>query len=346
VDGALGLIGLHRAAGALRAGCSADLEAPDSLELASALSGTLTAVRRQGGVTIVDLPSRREVHLDLGKRVSSVAGPDESGRIVYEASNPRWWEFFPLTLFIDRRREALFVRSVGGGSARVLCESGPDSYGSNLLQLSRRGGRVLYAVGDDLRVYDVEGRELFRSEWSKSAHRNAWIDDDGAVLHFERTEPVDPTGPEIPFEQRRWRLVSVDLSTGEQRLERNSSSRPTAADSWINRKALWRQSAPSIADALAQPRSTEDPRGELPGDLGGDALEFAGGATIYHGLAALEDGARAFSYYGPTEHSLRLGERGTGKTLNLVRRFEPGAWRFTDVRVAPDLLGQPAALRR
>src|SRR5688572_28904089 len=68
------------------------LEAPDSPELADTLSGTLIAVRRQGSVTLVDLPIRREVHLDLGKRVSRVAGPDESGQIVYEARNTRWWE--------------------------------------------------------------------------------------------------------------------------------------------------------------------------------------------------------------------------------------------------------------
>jgi hypothetical protein len=322
------------------------LGAPDSPELAEALSGTLIAVRRHGRVTLVDLPSRREARLDLGKRVYRIAGPDESGRIVYEASNPRWWEFFPLTLFIDRRREALFVRSVGGGRARVLREYEPASYGTNLLQISRRGGRVVYAVGDDLRVYDVGGRELLRREFHSSGVRNARIDEDGAVLHFERIEPLDLAGATMPNEQRRWRPVSIDLSTGEERIESHAPAESAVAGSWTKRKSMWRQSAPNVAELLTQPRATLDPRGELPGDLGDDALEFANGATIYHGLANPEDGARAFRSYGPTEHSLRLGERSTGKTLNLVRRFEPGAWTFTDVRVDPKLLGEPAPLRR
>jgi hypothetical protein len=321
------------------------LDAPDSPELAEALSGTLIAVRRQGNVTFVDLPSRREAHLDLGKRVDLVAGPDESGRIVYEAPNPRWWDFFPLTLFIDRRREALFVRSIGGGRARVLLECKPASSSTSLLQISRRGGRVAYAVGDDLRVYDVEGRELFRCEWSRSTDRNAWLDDDGEVLHFERIEPLNLAGPTIPNEQRRWRPVSIDLSTGEARIESHAQAR-SMAGSWTKRKALWNSSAPNVAELFTQPRVTAEPRGELLGDLGDDALEFANGATIYHGLAGPEDRARAFRLSGPTEHSLRLGERNTGKTLNLVRRFEPGAWSFTDVKVDASLLGEPAPLRR
>lgn len=323
------------------------MDAPDSPELADAVSGTLTAVRFGGAATVIDLPSRRELRLDLGRRVRRAAGPDESGRIVYEARNPRWWEIFPFDLFtLGDKRQALFVRSLGGGRARVLREYRSWGSDGDQLQISRRGGRVLYRVNDDLRVYDVGGRELFRRRFHSIDHRSAWIDDDGARLHFERLEPQDLAGPRIPYDLREWRAVSIDLSTGEERLESNSSVKPRPADSLTQRRTAGRFSPSEVADLLARPRTTDDPRGALAGDLGGDVVEFERGPTIYFGLAGPEDGARAFRSYGPTEHSLRLGERGTGKTLNLVRRFEPGAWAFTDVRVDPNLLGEPAPLRR
>jgi hypothetical protein len=323
------------------------IDAPDSPELADALSGTLTAVQYGGAATIVDLPSRRELRLDLGRRVRMVAGPDELGRIVYEARNPRWWEFFPFDVFTpgDDRR-ALFVRSLGGGRPRVLREYESSGSGGDQLQISRRGGRVLYLFDDDLRVYDVGGRELLRQRFHNIDHREAWIDDDGARLHFERLEPTDPAGPMIPYALRGWLAVSIDLSTGEERIESHPPQKPYVASMSNGRGRFWGGAPTMVLVRLAEPRSTHDPRGELPGDLDDDALEFASGATIYHGLAAPEDGAYGFWRLGPTEHSLRLGERSTGKTLNLVRRFEPGVWNFTDVRVDPNLLGEPAPLRR
>jgi hypothetical protein len=323
------------------------LDAPDSPELADALSGTLTAVRYGGAATIIDLPSRRELRIDLGRRVSMVAGPDESGRIAYEARNPRWWEIFPFYVFTHgNRREALFVRSLGGGRARVLREYESWGSGCDQLQISRRGGRVLYRVDDDLRVYDVGGRELFRQRFHNIDHRSSWIDDDDARLHFERLEPMDPAGPMIPYALRGWLAVSIDLSTGEERIESDPPQKPHVASVSNGQGRFWGGAPTMVVVKLAEPRSTEDPRGELPGDLDGGTLEFESGATIYHGLAAPEDGAYGFWRLGPTEHSLRLGERRTGKTLNLVRRFEPGVWSFTDVRVDPNLLGEPAPLRR
>lgn len=310
---------------------SPTVEVAESPELVEGLSGTLTAASRSGVVALVDLPSRRCLHVDLGRSATLISGPDESGRIVYEARSPLWWEFFPLALFHHGgNREALFVRSVYGGAERVLRAYRTHGYGTNLLQISRRGGRVLYAVSEDLRVYDVDGRQLFREPDTRSSIRDPWLDDDGAFLHFERVEPMDEAGPRMPFALRRWRPRCVDLATGEER-DVDYGSRPGTAFRWEKRE--WRD-----------PRDGESARdeslGELAGDLGGRALEFEDGRTIYAGLASPADGARGFRGIGGFEHSLRLGERSTGRTLTLATRFQSGAWSFSDVRLEPRVRGE------
>lgn len=314
------------------------MSAPDSPELAQGASGTLIAVRYHGDATLVDLPSLRRVELDLGRRVSMVAGPDEAGRIVYEARAPKWWEFFPITLFTASRKcEVLFVRSLRTGEEKVLREYRPYSYSGNRLDISRRGGKVLSAVYRDLRVYDVGGRELFRTEEFERNVRDPWLDDDGAFLHFEQIEPQSASGPRIPWELRRWLPVSVDLTTGEVRVESTACERPVSPWRLNHWAQLWCGSAsrfPKRADWPAPPTISFD---ELPGQMFGVAVEVEGGVTLYPGLASPNDGARCFPLSGGTEHSIRLGQRSTGKTLNLVKRFEPGAWTVTDVRLDPSL---------
>lgn len=305
---------------------SPTVEVAESPELAEGLLGTLNAASRSGVVTLVDLPSRRCFRVDVGRSATLISSPDESGRIVYEARSPLWWEFFPLTLFNHGgNREVLFVRSVHGGAERVLRAYRTYGYGTNLLQISRRGGRVLYAVSGDLRVYDVDGRQLFREPDMNYNVREPWLDDDGAFVHFERVEPTDEAGPRIPFALRRWTPRCVDLATGEERAA-DYRSRPASALRWEKRH--WR-------DPRDGESARDDSLGQLAGDLGGRALEFEDGRTIYTGLPNPEDGARGFRGIGGFEYSLRLGERSTGRTLTLATRFESGAWTFTDVRLEP-----------
>lgn len=307
-------------------GPSPTVDVAESPELAEGLSGTLTAASRSGVVTLVDLPSLRRRRLDVGESARRVAGPDESGRIVYEATSPRWWEFFPLTMFSrGGNREALFVRSVHGGAARLLREYRTYGYGTNLLQISRRGGRVLYAVSEDLRVYDIDGRQLYREPDMRYEIRDPWLDDDGAFLHFERVEPMAPAGPRIPSDLRRWMPRCVELATGEER-DADRSLRPRSAPHWEVRPRRDPRDVDSAEDETL---------GQLAGDLGGHSLEFEDGRMIYAGLARPTDGARGFRSYGGFEHSLRLGERSTGRTLTLATRFDPGAWTFTEVRLEP-----------
>jgi len=309
--------------------------AVDSPELADGTSGVLVAAGRSGEVTVVELPSRRTRRLDIGRRATMVAGPDEAGRIVYEARDPRWWEFFPFTMFTDDgEREALFVKSVHGGDARVLCDYRATGYVRNVLELSKRGGRVLYVVDGDARVFDVEsGRMLFRANVGME-RRDPWLDDDGEVLHFERIEPVSAVGPRIPYDQRRWLPICVDLASGEEREGCDARTRAASGFGWVKR-SHWGRGPRAANELPTVEREHVDEREQLPGDIGGPAIEFNDGRTLYEGYARPSDGARGFRGYGTFEHSIRLGERSTGRTLTLAPRFESGVWTFSDVQLAP-----------
>lgn len=305
------------------------MAAPDTPALANEITGTLTAVHGRGAVTVVDLPTRRERKLEIGQDVTMVAGPDEAGRIVYEAESPRWWEFFPLTLFTPSdRRHALMVCSLRSAKTWELYGYRPHVYTRNQLLISRRGGRVVYIVDDDLRVYDLDGRKLLQRKWDRFIQRNLSISEDGDVLCFERLEYSGryPSALEIAYAPCR--KVCLDIATGVEAASPDDFRRPLGKTVFVNE------------------RSRTDSRGPLLGDLGEDIFELASGLTFYEGLASPRDGARAYRTFGPTECSVRLGQRATGKTLSLVRCFEPGAWCYSDVRVDPKLLSDPAPPRR
>lgn len=322
------------------------LDQRDAPELAQAIKGTLVAARYGGALTLVDLPTRRELQLDLGCRVTLIAGPDEEGRIVYEAERPLWWEFFPLTLFTDGERRALVIRSLHTGREQELLAYRTTSYGENQLLISRRGGRVVYVVSDDLRVFDAGGGELWRGRWSVPEQRKLQIDDDGARLHFEQVEVPRVEIPSLPYESWPARRVSLELATGDRLFDAPALVGRTGPLSRRRGDILWWWSPSVISAELATRSKSGVSRGGLVGDLGGDLLELPSGLAIHAGLASSADGARGFRDHGPTEHSLRLGQRSTGKTLSLVRCFEPGAWCFSDVRVDPKLLRDPAPPRR
>jgi hypothetical protein len=305
-------------------------EAPDALELADLTSGTLTAVHRSGAMTVVDLPTQRQLEFGTGQCVMLIAGPDEAGRIVFEAAGPRSWEFFPLTLFtnsLDRR--ALMVCSLRRGTTRELFGYRQRSYTENEVLISRRGGRVAYIYDKNLRVFDLEGRELLRRTWSHGLNQNLRISEQGDLLRFETRYVFKelPPAPEPAFSP--WRTVCIEIASGEEVFAPPSKFRRTSGE------LLFRSE-----------RQQPDPLGALPGDLGESVFELESGLTFYEGLASPRDGARAYRSSGYSERSLRLGQRATGKTLSLVRCFEPGAWCFSDVRVDPKLLSDPASPRR
>jgi len=306
------------------------MDAPDALELADLTSGTLTAVHRSGAMTVVDLPTRRELHHHLGQYVALIAGPDEAGRIVYEAAGPRWWEYFPLTLFTKAQdRRALMVCSLASGATKELTRYREDSYTENTILLSRRGGRVAYVFDGNLRVFDLDGRELLRRPWSSSLQQSLSISEEGDLLRFEQRD-VDlrlPRSPDGAFSP--WRFVSIDIATGAE----------VAAPPIELRRTVGKT-------VRVNERSRIVPRGSLIGDLDEDVYELVSGLTFYEGLASPQDGARGYRSFGYSERSIRLGQRSTGKTLSLVRCFEPGAWCFSDVRVDPKLLRDPAPPRR
>lgn len=306
------------------------MEAPDALELAESVSGTLTAVHRGGVMTVVDLPTRRQLEFGTGQRVMLIAGPDEAGRIVFEAAGPRTWEFFPLTLFtnsLDRR--ALMVCSLRRGTTKQLFGYHQSSYTENEVLLSRRGGRVAYIYDKNLRVFDLEGRELLRRTWSGGLDQNLRISEEGDLLCFETRYVFKelPPAPEPAYSP--WRTVCIDIASGEEVIAPPSKFR-----------------RPSGELLFRSERQQRVPLGPLTGDLDEDVYELASGLTFYEGLASPQDGARGYRSFGYSERSIRLGERSTGKTLSLVRCFEPGAWCFSDVRVDPKLLRDPASPRR
>jgi len=310
-----------------QSGPAPTVEGEEAAELCDGLHGTLVAADESGRTTLVDLPTLRTTQVDLDGSPVCVSGPDDFGRIAYVARYTPWHQLvLGFLLGIGRERAALRVQSALGHEGVELASMSEHAAHGLQVQLSRRGGRVLlFRRARVLRVFDIERGELFRRDARSPLIRAAWLDDDGATLHFEERASNVGGVPIGDLSAARWRSVRIDLATGEVRETDDDGASATRAV----RPYRWSERA------YRAPTTAESD--ERVDDLGLTQLEFEDGRRIYPGLSRPDARARGFlSFQAPAfEHALRLGERDGTRTRTLVPRVALGAWTFSEVRLAP-----------